>query len=291
MGTVNFNTDVEKAVDITKLVNVDVSKNVTSTVDLMGSLATAEASADAVGGSSGPVEEGFSLVNSAGGLSRGEIHEEWWDRAVNFPTGNLSFTETDGQLQGLGQDVPDVFLVDGTGGGPVTRTFSVPFGDTLAIPLINFLYLADPGEDPVAIVAEAFEGVIPNSLFLIVDGEEVPLDELLETRAATGEFVITVEEGGFLDEASFEPGDTFNSAADGYMVLLEGLDPGQHTIEFGGADEEGLDPQTTINIQVLQPQGRLAETETFAQVDETGAYSFSDALAALGSQLADASIL
>lgn len=51
MGTVTFNTDVDKTVDITKNVLLDVDKNVFSDVDLEGSLATAEASADALGGS------------------------------------------------------------------------------------------------------------------------------------------------------------------------------------------------------------------------------------------------
>jgi hypothetical protein len=294
VGTTSFITNVEKAVNINKLVNLDVNKSVTSIIDLAGSLATAEASADAVGGSSGPVEEGFSLVDSVGGLSRGEIHEEWWDRALNFdfPTGGLPFNEPTGALQGLGQDVPGVFLVDGSGGDEVTRMFSVPDGDTLAIPLINFFVLAFPGEDPVADVTELFESIIPESLFLAVDGEDVPLNELLETRAATGEFVFTVEEGGFANEQfGLEPGETFDSAADGYLVLLEGLDPGPHTIMFGGATEDGFAADVTINILVPQAQGALAETDTFAQVSETGAFSFSEALAALSSELADTLIL
>lgn len=49
MGTVNFNTDVDKTVDITKNVFLTVDKFVTSFVDLQGNLATAEASADAIG--------------------------------------------------------------------------------------------------------------------------------------------------------------------------------------------------------------------------------------------------
>jgi hypothetical protein len=294
MGTVSFNTNVDKAIDISKLVNLDVNKSVTSIVDLTGSLASAQASADAVGVISGPIEPGFSLVDSVGDLGRGEIHEEWWDRALNFdfPGGVLPFSEPTGALQGLGQDVPGVFLVDGSGGEAVTRSFSVPFGDTLAIPLVNFIYLADPGEDPVPPVTGLFETIIPDTLFLTVDGEQVPLDELLGTRAASGPFDLTVAEGGFLNEQfGFEPGDIIDSAVDGYLVLLEGLDPGPHTIMFGGATEDGFAPETTINIQVPAPQGALAETETFAQVNESGAFSFSDALAALGSRLTDDLIL
>ena len=48
-GNVNFNTNVTKNVDINKNVNLNVNKNVTSNVNLTGVLATAEASADAIG--------------------------------------------------------------------------------------------------------------------------------------------------------------------------------------------------------------------------------------------------
>ena len=49
MGNVFFNTDVNKDVDIDKDVNLNVNKDVFSFVDLQGNLATAEASADAIG--------------------------------------------------------------------------------------------------------------------------------------------------------------------------------------------------------------------------------------------------
>lgn len=50
MGNVNFNTNVLKNVTIDKTVQLNVDKAVLSTVQLTGNLATAEASADAIGG-------------------------------------------------------------------------------------------------------------------------------------------------------------------------------------------------------------------------------------------------
>ena len=47
-GTVTFLTDVNKVVTIDKTVNLNVDKQVTSNVELNGTLATAEASADAI---------------------------------------------------------------------------------------------------------------------------------------------------------------------------------------------------------------------------------------------------
>jgi len=48
-GTILFDTNVTKDVLIVKNVTVDVDKAVTTTVNLTGNLATAEASADAIG--------------------------------------------------------------------------------------------------------------------------------------------------------------------------------------------------------------------------------------------------
>jgi hypothetical protein len=75
MGNVFFNTDVNKDVDITKNVQLTVTKDVFSTVDLTGNLATAEASADAIGaGAFGLLAETdtFAQVTSEGAFSFSE---------------------------------------------------------------------------------------------------------------------------------------------------------------------------------------------------------------------------
>lgn len=219
-------------------------------------------------GIAGPIQRGFELVDTSGGLSRGEIHEEWWNRALEVVTdsGLPSYFQSDGSLQGLGQDVAGVFFIDGgPGGSSQDRWFRVPYGDTLAIPLRNIVVLADPGEDPVADAAEFFETIDPDLLRLSVDGKEIPLADLLDTRAQSGSYETVVEAGGFLDgfpypftaapedQAPLEPGDTVPSAADGYLVLLDGLDPGRHTLEFGYFDDDGEieDGEVMVTADVL----------------------------------------
>lgn len=69
-GNVEFDTNVVKTVDITKTVNVDVVKNVATNVVLDGSLASAEASADAVGFDFNIAEtETFAQVTTEGAFS------------------------------------------------------------------------------------------------------------------------------------------------------------------------------------------------------------------------------
>lgn len=48
-GGTNFNTNVKKNVDIKKKVDFNIKKDVKSKVDIKGNLATAQASADALG--------------------------------------------------------------------------------------------------------------------------------------------------------------------------------------------------------------------------------------------------
>ena len=69
-GEVIFFTDINKEVLITKVVNYDITKNVATNVDLDGSLASAEASADSTGWDYNLAEtETFAQVTTEGAFS------------------------------------------------------------------------------------------------------------------------------------------------------------------------------------------------------------------------------
>ena len=72
-GEVFFFTDVDKTVDIAKNVNLNVNKNVFSSVELTGNLATAEASADAIEFDNNLAEvDTFAQVDSTGAFAFAE---------------------------------------------------------------------------------------------------------------------------------------------------------------------------------------------------------------------------
>lgn len=72
-GSVNFDTNVVKLVDIDKTVDLVVNKNVVSTVDIDGNLATAEASADSIDFENNLAEtDTFAQVSSLGAFSFSE---------------------------------------------------------------------------------------------------------------------------------------------------------------------------------------------------------------------------
>ncbi|NIA72352.1 hypothetical protein HBA54_27565 [Pelagibius litoralis] len=72
MGQVNFNTDIDKDVDITKTVFLDVFKTVDADVDIDGRLATAEASADALGENALAETDTFAQVDDTGAFAFSE---------------------------------------------------------------------------------------------------------------------------------------------------------------------------------------------------------------------------
>ena len=71
-GAVNFDTNVIKNVEITKFVNLDVDKDVDAFVDIDGRLATAEASADALGLDALAETDTFAQVDETGAFAFSE---------------------------------------------------------------------------------------------------------------------------------------------------------------------------------------------------------------------------
>ena len=71
-GAVNFNTNIIKNVEIVKFVNLDVDKDVDAQVFINGRLATAEASADALGVDALAETDTFAQVDDTGAFAFSE---------------------------------------------------------------------------------------------------------------------------------------------------------------------------------------------------------------------------
>ena len=71
-GAVNFNTNIFKTVEINKFVNLEVDKDVDAFVNVDGRLATAEASADALGFDALAETDTFAQVDETGAFAFSE---------------------------------------------------------------------------------------------------------------------------------------------------------------------------------------------------------------------------
>ena len=71
-GMVDFDTNIFKFVEITKVVTLDVMKDVDADVDIEGRLATAEASADALGQDALAETDTFAQVDDTGAFAFSE---------------------------------------------------------------------------------------------------------------------------------------------------------------------------------------------------------------------------
>ncbi|MEO1091627.1 MAG: hypothetical protein AAFX81_13410 [Pseudomonadota bacterium] len=114
MGIVTFDTNVLKTVDIEKMVDLTVNKVVNSSVNLEGSLATAEASADAIEFENNLAEtDTFAQVSSLGAFSFSESLAAGNDPVVPEP-------------EVVTQQINVVYVVDATGSTAFAWTSEAP---------------------------------------------------------------------------------------------------------------------------------------------------------------------
>ena len=291
MGQVNFITDIDKNVDITKTVFLDVFKDVDADVDIQGRLATAEASADALGpvgtGNGGP----FTFIIDD--FDSPQLIEADPDE-TNPNMGSVAMLPTETDLPNATRNV-EVNVVLGQG----TSTFE----SDCVVPVI-----ADDGG------LACFSNDTGNQGRFEIDYEfDTPVDVLNGALLATArlELMTAGSDDGEIVNVEFEDADGTRSRVsivipedteedpDNFDVPLADFNNPGNIINPGGNNEidfdqivdidiiveEELDSDTYFDQLAIRGEipgggGTLAETDTFAQVDDSGAYAFSESLAA-----------
>ncbi|HIP77035.1 MAG TPA: hypothetical protein EYH07_01020 [Kiloniellaceae bacterium] len=289
MGQVNFNTDIDKNVDITKTVFLDVDKFVDADVDIDGRLATAEASADAIGaagtGTGDPIT--FFLIDDFqssllvqadavpppgfGSPANGSVDLDPGES--DFPDG----TDRDVTVTIGSGDGTSVFE-SGAGGG--VADFSNPAGTAAEfdvvynLPVItNVLNGANEATAFVHIsMAGSDLGETLDLIFEDADGTESQVQVQIPAGSSGAPVTVSVPLSDFANPANFtDPG------GDNDLNF-------EQIVRFELIIEEATEADTFLDIVEIKDfapgGGTLAETDTFAQVDETGAFAFSESLAA-----------
>ena len=159
-----------------------------------------------------------------------------------------------------------VFFVAGTSGDlkTATRAFRVPAGRPLLIPMINVGWIGwPPDTEEIAsqAVAADLELIDVNSLFASIDGQALanPKSYLEQSNFFSAGIATpgTLLEKWLIDAGQpFPLGvDLYPSLTAGYWLMVEGLAPGSHTLNFGGAYKDGsFSTDTTANINVTVPE-------------------------------------
>jgi hypothetical protein len=174
----------------------------------------------------------------------------WWTWALQAPAAQNPLTDTTGAFASLNNNGP-VFFIAGTTGltNSVARTFQVPAGKPVLLPMINF-FDTEPAEiDPPTaslddrknaadlVVTGWLNAVDPASLFASIDGHPAP--DLAQYLEVTGLFSMGATQSGSLIASFGVPvgAELYPTKAAGYWLMIDGLAPGPHTVQFGGRSD------------------------------------------------------
>jgi hypothetical protein len=196
----------------------------------------------------------------------GGTYEEWaaaWVQYVNDvapPECINPILDTTGETCALYQDPesPVFLLVGNFGGISIREDCVVPAGKAIYLPLINS-YGDNAGVPAEMTVSDAelkayvegnFELIDSDSLRLAIDGQE--LERLERGAIPSAPYTIDLEPGANVYECNAVEGveGEFSGYVSGYWAMLAPLEPGAHTIEFGGASDAAPQGQpVTIDVR------------------------------------------
>ena len=176
-----------------------------------------------------------------------ELAQKWvqWASAAPYSTGPIM--DPTGAQCAFDQH-GKVWFLAGTWGGAVERTCAIPANKALFFPLVNrwVLDIDDPIDDEAAMdeLVTFAEGYFASqrasvcALTLRLDGEDLlgdmeTLDEELFVQQLDP-FVIEVNDDNWATQYGLEGG-PYPAVTGGHYALLRPLEPGEHTLELGGA--------------------------------------------------------
>ena len=174
------------------------------------------------------------------GKTIGDWSAQYWQWILPVPTNQSPAFDPDGSFAQVNQPDGPVFFVSSVFqlSATVTRSFSVPEGKYLFVPLLTH-FNDNVDMNPPLTVEQLREltsaGVeLIDKLHANIDGVAVP--DLFEHRAASPVFGINFESTDHL--YTWLLGHPFSGlndpiVAEGYYLMLEPLPPGQHVINFG----------------------------------------------------------
>jgi hypothetical protein len=175
----------------------------------------------------------FTLIHdSFDGESLAQWTENWFSWGWQAPLNQNPLLDTTGAYASVDNNGP-VFFIAGTT-SPLTsadRTFEVPAGKPLLIPVLNAFDTLDPTSVEEALMDD-FRGSV-TSLFATIDGVSIASDLVNTDFFSMGE----TRSGSLIESIGAPVGSELDpTLGSGYWLMVSGLSPGEHTLTFGGAE-------------------------------------------------------
>jgi hypothetical protein len=179
---------------------------------------------------------------------------EWTRWALSLPASTGPIADATGEACTMGQGDGFWFLA-GSSGGAVERECTIPADTPLFFPLMNLWIVPSPSQVDEPEEQESIIGAVANyfawdrstvcDLTLRIDGEDLLADTAERDAelyvAITEPFTIELNDDNWASGWG-KPGGTYDWVfTHGHFALFKPLAPGDHVLEFGGAncDEDG----------------------------------------------------
>jgi hypothetical protein len=215
------------------------------------------------------------------------LQVQWWKWILGIPAEDSPVLDETGEDCDVDQKGPIWYLAGFAGssegppfGGSAERDCTIPEGKDILIPIFNTVCAeqTDAGlikqelgleEDEEIPPSQLKEGLIRCTDFFVeladtlefsIDGEAV--EDFDEFRVVSPQFQIVYPEGNVFNQA---PTDVKQKAvAQGYWILVEDLEPGEHTIEVvSGLPEFDFETSVTYHLTIESKQtSSLSDEET-----------------------------
>src|SRR5262245_42813129 len=202
----------------------------------------------------------FPIESRVYGKTYGQWVVAYWQWAMSIPIATSPWAnDSTGEFAGVGQSGP-VWFLGGSLGDSVTRTFTMPAGKAVFLPVHQWIFGASvfdcdpsnpgvPCEESVLRDAAADAATAVASMDVSIDGIAITNVRAYRTLSPST-FSVTVPDDNIAD---LPAGTYAPQVADGFYLILAPLSRGVHTISLHVVSTLGFEYVNTYNITVAAP--------------------------------------
>jgi hypothetical protein len=197
--------------------------------------------------------------SNAFGKGYDELAADWLVWVTGIPASTNPLFDTDGSWAAIGQS-GKVWRLAGTTGGPASRSITVPAGNAVFAPIVNYFWVNTPeygdpawSDDQEAFVRDLLAGLVDTAenLVVTIDGKTVANPYALRASSPVALCMLPTDDNIF--DVPLEPV-ARECLADGYWVLLPPLSVGKHTLRVAGGFSDGFAIDVTYQVTVKPRQ-------------------------------------